>query len=192
MDIVHLRPIHCNRMWWNTFYISKIGVRVFLKWSKATTTSYSHDLYLAGCWDLGPPHLTQKQCILCQHYGFTTMKLFYWLIILNSIILLIIDGQSTIIEAPEVISPSPLTSPLQNQRQNEPETKMSTLTPLMGMLWSIIFNQTCRIFGPIRVGLITQKQFWDHLKKLTFLGPDPLVKSSSSISNIGPITIITK
>ena len=30
------------------------------------------------------------------------------------------------------------------------------------------------IFGPIRVGLITQKQFWDHLKKLPFLGPDPL------------------
>jgi hypothetical protein len=27
------------------------------------------------------------------------------------------------------------------------------------------------MFGPIRVGLITQKQFWDHLKKLPFLGP---------------------
>ena len=42
------------------------------------------------------------------------------------------------------ISPSPLTLPLQNQRQNVPEKKMSTLTPLMDMLWSIILNQTCR------------------------------------------------
>ena len=38
------------------------------------------------------------------------------------------------------ISPSPLTLPLQNQRHNVPETKMSALTPLMDMLWSIIPN----------------------------------------------------
>ena len=31
------------------------------------------------------------------------------------------------------------------------------------------------IFRPTRVGLITQKQFWDLLKKLPFLGPDPLL-----------------
>jgi hypothetical protein len=36
------------------------------------------------------------------------------------------------------------------------------------------------IFGPIRVGLITQKQFWDLLKKITFLGPAliPLLRVS--------------
>jgi hypothetical protein len=55
------------------------------------------------------------------------------------------NDQSTIIEAPEVISPSPLSLPLQNQQQNVPETKMLTLTPLMDMLWSILLNQTFRI-----------------------------------------------
>jgi hypothetical protein len=29
------------------------------------------------------------------------------------------------------------------------------------------------IFEPIRVGLITQKQFWDHLKNCHFLGRTP-------------------
>jgi len=54
------------------------------------------------------------------------------------------NDQSTIIEAPEVYKSIPTHSLSKNQRQNVPETKMSTLTPLMYMLWSIILNQTYR------------------------------------------------
>ncbi len=50
------------------------------------------------------------------------------------------NDQSTIIEAQEVYKSIPTHSPSKNQRQK----KMSTLTPLMDMLWSIILNQTCR------------------------------------------------
>ena len=57
------------------------------------------------------------------------------------------------------ISPSPLTLPLQNQRQNQGKSPISILTPLMDMLWSIIYyiepNLQEIIFGPIRAGLIT-------------------------------------
>ena len=53
------------------------------------------------------------------------------------------NDQSTIIEAPEVYKSIPTHFPSKNQRQNVPK-KMSTLTPLMDMLWSIILNQTCR------------------------------------------------
>ena len=135
-------PIHSNRMWLNTFYISNISVRVFLNWSKATATAYSHHLYTAGCWDLGSPH--PKTVYICQYYGFTTINmLFYWLIILSNIILMIDNDLSTIIEAPEVYKFIPTHSPSKNQRQNVPE-KMSTLTPLMYMLWSIILTQTYR------------------------------------------------
>jgi hypothetical protein len=56
-----------------------------------------------------------------------------------------------------------------------PEKKMSALTPLMHMLWSIIFNQTCRILYS------DYKNRFDHsetilgpFKKLTFFGPDSL------------------
>ena len=51
------------------------------------------------------------------------------------------NDQSTIIEAPEVYKSIPTHSPSKNQRQK----KMSTLTPLMDMLWSILLNQTFRI-----------------------------------------------
>ena len=136
-------PIHSNRMWLNTFYISNIGVRVFLKWSKATTTSYSHDLYLAGCWDLGTTH--PKTVYICQYYGFTSMTmLFYWLIILNNIILMIDNDQSIIIEAPEVYKSTATHFPSTKPTTKCTGEKMSTLTPLMDMLWSIILNQTCR------------------------------------------------
>ena len=54
------------------------------------------------------------------------------------------NDQSTIIEAPEVYKSIPTHFPSKNQRQNVPEKKMSTLTPLMDILWSIILNQTCR------------------------------------------------
>ena len=137
-------PIHSNRMWWNTFNISNISVRVFLKWSKATATAYSHHLYLAGCWDLGTTH--PKTVYICQYYSFTSMKmLFYWLIIHYNIILMVDNDQSTIIEAPEVYKSIPTHSPSKNQRQNVSGKKMSTLTPLMDMLWSILLNQTFRI-----------------------------------------------
>jgi hypothetical protein len=32
-------------------------------------------------------------------------------------------------------------------------------------------------FGPIRVGLITQKQFWDHLKNIPGAGPPNQVQA---------------
>jgi len=54
------------------------------------------------------------------------------------------NDQSTIIEAPEVYKFIPTHFPSKNQRQIVPGKKMSTLTPLMDMLWSIILNQTCR------------------------------------------------
>ena len=127
-------------MWWNTFNLSNISVRVFLKWSKATATAYSHHLYPAGCWDLGTIH--PKTVYICQYYGFTTIKMsFYWLIILNNIILMINNDQSTIIEAPEVYKSTTTHFP-----STKPTTKkLSTLTPLMDMLWSILLHQTFRI-----------------------------------------------
>ena len=166
-------PIHSNRMWWNTFNISNISVRVFLKWSKATATAYSHHLYPAGCWDLGTIH--PKTVYICQYYGFTSMKmLFYWLIILNNIILMIDNDQSTIIEAPEVYKSTTTHFPSKIQRQNVPEKKC--------WLWHL--RWTC--YGQFywtklsgyhitlcTVSLITQKWFSDHLKKWHFLGNTP-------------------
>jgi len=49
------------------------------------------------------------------------------------------NDQSTIIEAPEVYKSIRVKT---NDKMYQ--KKMSTLTPLMGMLWSIILNQTCR------------------------------------------------
>jgi hypothetical protein len=71
--------------------------------------------------------------------------LFYLLFILNNIILMIDNDQSTIIEAPEVYKSIPTHSPSRNQRQNVPEKKKLTLTLSMDMLWSILLNQTFRI-----------------------------------------------
>ena len=45
------------------------------------------------------------------------------------------NDQSTIIEAPEVYKSIPTHFPSKNQRQNVPGQKMSTLTPLMDMLF---------------------------------------------------------
>jgi hypothetical protein len=130
-------------MWLNTFYISNIGVIVFLKWSTATITSYSRHLYLAGCWDLGTTH--QKTVYICQYYGFTSLKmLFYWLIILNNIILMIDNDQSTIIEASEVYKSIPTHCPPTFQRHNQGRNPISILTSSMDMLWSILLNQTFR------------------------------------------------
>ena len=85
------------------------------------------------------------------------------------------------------ISPSPLTSRVKTNDKMYQGKKMSTLTPLMDMLWSINFdtfdghvmvnyiepNLQEIIFGPIRVGLITQKQFWGHLKNCHSWGRTP-------------------
>ena len=54
------------------------------------------------------------------------------------------NDQSTIIEAPEVYKSIPLTSRVKTSDKMYQGKKMSTLTPLMDMLWSIILNQTCR------------------------------------------------
>ena len=82
------------------------------------------------------------------------------------------NDQSTIIEASEVISPTPLTLPLQNQRQNQGKSPISILTPLMDMLWSIILKQIAGVHIP------TYKSRFDHsetilgpFKKMPFLGP---------------------
>jgi hypothetical protein len=165
-------PIHINRMWWNTFNISNISVRVFLKWSKATATAYSHHLYPAGVWDLGSPH--PKTVYMSILWLYTTMKmLFYWLIILNSIILMIDNDQSTIIEAPEVYKSIPTHPPSKNQRQNVPGKKCR-----LWHLWWTCYGQfhwtkLAGNLGPIRVGLITQIQFWDLLKNWHSWGRTP-------------------
>ena len=55
------------------------------------------------------------------------------------------NDQSTIIEAPEVYKSIPTHSPTATPTTEcTRERKMSTLTPLMDMLWSIILNQTFR------------------------------------------------
>jgi hypothetical protein len=55
------------------------------------------------------------------------------------------NDQSTIIEAPEgYISPSPLTLPLQNQRQNVPEKIVDFDTFDGHAMVNYILNQTCR------------------------------------------------
>ena len=70
------------------------------------------------------------------------------------------------------ISPPQLTSRVRNQRQKN-NFDFDTFDGHV-MVNYIEPNLQEIIFGPIRLGLITQKQFLDHLKKLPFLGPDPL------------------
>ena len=55
------------------------------------------------------------------------------------------NDQSTIIEAPEVYKSIPTHSPTTNPTEEQPKKPNTTLTPLMGMLWSILLNQTFRI-----------------------------------------------
>ena len=76
------------------------------------------------------------------------------------------NDQSTIIEAPEVYKSIPTHFPSKNQRQNVPGKKNVDFDTFDGhaMVNYIEANLQEIIFGPIRVGLITQKQFWDHLK----------------------------
>ena len=76
------------------------------------------------------------------------------------------NDQSTIIEAPEVYKSIPTHSPSKNQRQKK-NVDFDTFDGHV-MVNYIEPNLQEIIFGPIRVGLITQKQFWDHLKNCHF------------------------
>jgi hypothetical protein len=84
------------------------------------------------------------------------------------------NNQSTIIEAPEVYKSIPTHYPPTYQIQNVPEKNVDFDTFDTHVMVNYIEpNLQEIIFGPIRVGLITQKQFWDHLKKLPFWGQTP-------------------
>ena len=75
------------------------------------------------------------------------------------------NDQSTIIEAPEVYKSIPTHSPSKNQQQNVQGKKFNFDTFDVHVMVNYIEpNLQEIIFGPIRVGLITQKQFLDHLK----------------------------
>ena len=63
------------------------------------------------------------------------------------------------------ISPSPLTPRVKTNDKNVPEKKNDFDTFDVHVMANYIEpNLQEIIFGPIRVGLITQKQFLDHLK----------------------------
>ena len=79
------------------------------------------------------------------------------------------NDQSIIIEAPEV--PPQLTSRVRNQRQKK-NVDFDTFDGHV-MVNYIEPNLQEIIFGPIRVGLITRKQFWDHLKNCHSYGRTP-------------------
>ena len=84
------------------------------------------------------------------------------------------NDQSTIIEAPEVYKSIPTHSPSKNQRQNVPEKNVNFDTFDVHVMVNYIEpNLQEIIFGPIRVGLITQKQFLDHLKNWHYWGRTP-------------------
>ena len=75
------------------------------------------------------------------------------------------NDQSTIIDAPEVYKSIPSHSPSKNQRQNVPAKNVDFDTFDVHVMVNYIEpNLQEIIFGPIRVDLITQKQFLDHLK----------------------------
>jgi hypothetical protein len=78
------------------------------------------------------------------------------------------NDQSTIIEAPEVYKSIPTHSPTATptpttECTSEKNVDFDTFDGHV-MVNYIEPNLQEFIFGPISVGLITQKQFWDHLK----------------------------
>ena len=89
------------------------------------------------------------------------------------------NDQSTIIEAPEVYKSIPTHSPSKNQRQKK-NVDFDTFDGHV-MVNYIEPNLQEIIFGPIRVGLITQKQFWDHLKNCHSWGRTPYYKPSKML-----------
>jgi hypothetical protein len=86
------------------------------------------------------------------------------------------NDKSTIIEAPEVYKSIPTHSPTAKPTTECTREKNVDFDTFDGhvMVNYIEPNLQDIIFEPIRVGLITQKPFWDHLKKLPFFGLDPL------------------
>ena len=72
------------------------------------------------------------------------------------------------------ISPSPLTPRVKTNNKMYKEKKFNFDTfDVHVMVNYIETNLQEIIFGPIRVGLITQKQFWDHLKNCHSWGQTP-------------------
>ena len=81
------------------------------------------------------------------------------------------NDQSIIIEAPEVYKSTATHFP-----STKPTTKKNVDFDTFDghvMVNYIEANFQEIIFGPIRVGLITQKQYWDHLKKCHSWGRTP-------------------
>ncbi len=77
------------------------------------------------------------------------------------------------------ISPPQLTSRVRNQRQKK-NVDFDTFDGHV-MVNYIEPNLQEIIFGPIRVGLITQKQFWDHLKNCHSWGWTPYHKHDNHL-----------
>jgi hypothetical protein len=81
------------------------------------------------------------------------------------------------------ISPSPLTSRVKTNDKSYREKNVDFDTFDGHVMVNYIDpNLQEIIFGPIRVGLITQKQFWDHFKNWHFYGGPP-TDSGNSLSN---------
>jgi hypothetical protein len=78
------------------------------------------------------------------------------------------NDQRIIIEAPEVYKSIPTHSPTAKPTTTTECTREKNVNFVTfdghGVVNYIEPNLQEIIFGPIRVGLITQKQFWDHLK----------------------------
>ena len=85
------------------------------------------------------------------------------------------NDQTTIIEAPEVYKSIPTHSPTATPTTECTREKNVDFDTFDGhvMVNYIEPNLQEIIFGPIRVGLITQKQFWDHLKNCHSWGRTP-------------------
>jgi hypothetical protein len=85
------------------------------------------------------------------------------------------NDQSTIIEAPEVYKSIPTHSPTATPTTECTREKSVDFDTFDGhvMVSYIEPNLQEFIFGPIRVGLITQKQFWVHLKNCHLWGRTP-------------------
>jgi hypothetical protein len=95
------------------------------------------------------------------------------------------NDQSTIIEAPEVYKFIPTHSPTATPRTECTREENVDFDTFDGhvMVNYIEPNMQDIIFEPIRVGLITQKQFWDHLKNQHFLGRTPYHNNLRCLKN---------
>jgi len=148
-------PIHSNRMRWNTFKI--------------------------GCWVLGFWYNSPKNSVyISKLWLYLNENVIYCLIIHNSIIILINDNdQSTTIQAPEVYKSIPTQCPSLLTKKTESREKSHLIFDtfdghVMVNFVEPNFQFQDIIFTLSTVSLITQKQFWDHLKNWHFLGWTPL------------------